>query len=166
MRCVAIVAALLGAACAIPVDNGIVGDPEIFCGPTAIDITFNTQNAFSGHVYVKNRFAEVRLCSCAMIAIHVQTDCRTTGDNSQAIGRITLDFSTCGVNRRRSTEPLGMHLCACGMVDMRLQACSLTRLLSSRSIHVSLLKSTERIRYSASTWRLIRLCRQILKSGL
>ena len=51
--------ALLGAAYAIPVDNGLVGDPEIECGATSIQVTFNTQNSFSGHVYVKNRFAEV-----------------------------------------------------------------------------------------------------------
>lgn len=47
---------------AIPIDNGITGDPEIECGPTSITVTFNTKNAFSGHVYVQNRFAEVGLC--------------------------------------------------------------------------------------------------------
>lgn len=56
----AIAFGLLAAVSAIPVDNGVTGDPEIECGPTSIQVTFNTQNAFSGHVYVKNRFAEVR----------------------------------------------------------------------------------------------------------
>ena len=38
---------------AIPVDNGVEGDPEIECGPSSITINFNTQNNFEGHVYVK-----------------------------------------------------------------------------------------------------------------
>ena len=54
-----VVFALLGAAYATPIDNGLIGDPEIECGATSIQVTFNTQNPFSGHVYVKNRFAEV-----------------------------------------------------------------------------------------------------------
>lgn len=33
---------------AIPIDNGIEGDPEIECGPTAITVNFNTRNAFEG----------------------------------------------------------------------------------------------------------------------
>lgn len=38
---------------AIPVDNGVEGDPEIECGATSITINFNTQATFEGHVYVK-----------------------------------------------------------------------------------------------------------------
>ena len=53
-------AALAASVSATPIDNGVIGDPEIFCGPTSIQVTFNTQNPFEGHVYVKNRFAEVR----------------------------------------------------------------------------------------------------------
>ena len=41
---------------AIPVDNGVEGEPEIECGPTAITVNFNTRNVFQGHVYVKGLF--------------------------------------------------------------------------------------------------------------
>lgn len=43
---------------AIPVDNGVEGEPEIECGPTSVTINFNTRNAFEGHVYVKGLFSE------------------------------------------------------------------------------------------------------------
>jgi len=92
----AIAFGLLAAVSAIPIDNGITGDPEIECGPTSIQVTFNTQNAFSGHVYVKNRFAE--------------DGCRTTGDNTRSIGQIELDFAACGVARERSAEPKGIFV--------------------------------------------------------
>lgn len=42
---------LIGAASAIPVDNGVEGEPEIECGPTSITINFNTRNPFEGTVY-------------------------------------------------------------------------------------------------------------------
>ena len=41
---------------AIPVDNGVEGDPEIFCGPTSIQVNFNTANTFEGHVFVKTLY--------------------------------------------------------------------------------------------------------------
>ena len=74
---------------ATPIDNGVEGDPEIECGPTAISINFNTQNNFEGHVYVKNRFAE--------------EGCRTN-DVGRRVTGISLDFSTCGVSRERSVR--------------------------------------------------------------
>lgn len=47
---------LLPLAWAIPVDNGVEGEPEIECGPTSITVNFNTRNPFAGHVYVKGLF--------------------------------------------------------------------------------------------------------------
>jgi len=44
---------------AIPIDNGVVGDPEIQCGSASIGLSVATQNAFGGHVYVRGHSAEV-----------------------------------------------------------------------------------------------------------
>jgi hypothetical protein len=38
---------------ATPIDNGVVGDPEIECAATSIVVLFTTQHTFSGHVYVQ-----------------------------------------------------------------------------------------------------------------
>ncbi len=45
---------------AIPVDNGVEGEPEVECGPKTIRVSFNTRNDFSGHLYVKVRFKVIR----------------------------------------------------------------------------------------------------------
>lgn len=50
-----VLAALVAYSVAIPIENGVEGDPEIECGPTSITVNFNTQNNFQGHVYVKVR---------------------------------------------------------------------------------------------------------------
>ncbi|KHJ92096.1 hypothetical protein OESDEN_08025 [Oesophagostomum dentatum] len=47
---------LVALAHAIPVDNGVEGEPEIECGPTSVTVNFNTRNPFEGHVYVKGLF--------------------------------------------------------------------------------------------------------------
>ncbi len=44
---------LIGMVSAVPVDNGVEGNPEIECGSSSIVINFNTRNAFEGNVYVK-----------------------------------------------------------------------------------------------------------------
>lgn len=38
---------------AIPIDNGVEGEPEIECGASTLTVNFNTRNRFEGHVYVK-----------------------------------------------------------------------------------------------------------------
>lgn len=43
--------AFISAAGAIPVDNGVEGEPEIECGPTSVTINFNTRNPFEGVFY-------------------------------------------------------------------------------------------------------------------
>ncbi len=40
---------------AVPVDNGVLGEPEIECGSHDVTVNFNTINDFEGHVYVKVR---------------------------------------------------------------------------------------------------------------
>lgn len=48
IRLLSAVALFLGYVTAIPVDNGVEGEPEIECGPTSITVNFNTRNAFEG----------------------------------------------------------------------------------------------------------------------
>lgn len=73
----------------IPVDNGVVGNPEIRCGPNSIGIIFDTQNTFEGHVFVKGRYAE--------------PGCRTD-ETGQLRAGIELPFSSCGLRRTRSVK--------------------------------------------------------------
>lgn len=37
---------------AVPIDNGVEGEPEIQCGPTAITVNFNTRNTFEGNFFL------------------------------------------------------------------------------------------------------------------
>ncbi|CAD5215881.1 unnamed protein product [Bursaphelenchus xylophilus] len=80
---------------AIPVDNGVEGDPEIECGPTSITVNFNTRNAFDGHVYVKGLFD--------------QQGCRSDEHGRQVAG-IELPFDSCNVARTRSLNPKGVFV--------------------------------------------------------
>uniref|UniRef100_A0A914RZS3 ZP domain-containing protein n=1 Tax=Parascaris equorum TaxID=6256 RepID=A0A914RZS3_PAREQ len=69
---------------AIPVDNGVEGEPEIECGPTSITVNFNTRNQFEGHVYVKG--------------LYDQEGCRND-ENGRSVAGITLPFDSCNVAR-------------------------------------------------------------------
>lgn len=80
---------------AIPIDNGVEGDPEIECGATGMTINFNTRNAFEGHVYVKGRFAE--------------EGCRSD-EGGRRVAGMTLAFSACGTERTRSLNPRGVFV--------------------------------------------------------
>uniref|UniRef100_A0A915PZL6 ZP domain-containing protein n=1 Tax=Setaria digitata TaxID=48799 RepID=A0A915PZL6_9BILA len=82
---------------AIPVDNGVEGEPEIECGPTSITVNFNTRNAFEGHVYVKG--------------LYDQQECRSDEGGRQVAG-IELSFETCNVARTRSLNPRGVFVTA------------------------------------------------------
>jgi hypothetical protein len=111
-RSIAVFVGFVALVASTPIDNGINGDPEIECGPTSLQVrigvvvhslqpyisqvTFNTKNHFSGHVYVKGRFAE--------------QGCRTDGTNVQSVGNIELPFTTCGVSRDRSLNPKGVFV--------------------------------------------------------
>ncbi|KAI3415384.1 hypothetical protein GPALN_004992 [Globodera pallida] len=80
---------------AIPVDNGVEGEPEIECGPTSVTINFNTRNPFEGHVYVKGLFD--------------QAGCRSDEHGRQVAG-IELPFDSCNVARTRSLNPKGVFV--------------------------------------------------------
>lgn len=87
--------AFIGFTIAIPLDNGVEGEPEIECGPTSITINFNTRNSFEGHVYVKG--------------LYDQQGCRSDEGGRQVAG-ITLPFDTCNVARTRSLNPRGVFV--------------------------------------------------------
>ncbi|VDO52806.1 unnamed protein product [Brugia timori] len=80
---------------AIPIDNGVEGEPEIECGPTSVTVNFNTRNSFEGHVYVKGLYDE--------------QDCRSDAGGRQVAG-IELLFDTCNVVRTRSLNPRGIFV--------------------------------------------------------
>ncbi|KHN87045.1 Cuticlin-1 [Toxocara canis] len=89
-----VLAALVGA---IPVDNGVEGEPEIECGPTSITVNFNTRNPFEGHIYVKG--------------LYEQEGCRSDEGGRQVAG-IELQFGSCNVARTRSLNPRGIFVTA------------------------------------------------------
>ncbi|VDK27980.1 unnamed protein product [Gongylonema pulchrum] len=86
---------LISFAVAIPVDNGVEGEPEIECGPTSITVNFNTRNPFEGHVYVKG--------------LYDQQGCRNDEGGRQVAG-IELPFDSCNVARTRSLNPRGIFV--------------------------------------------------------
>ncbi|CAJ0605512.1 unnamed protein product [Cylicocyclus nassatus] len=94
MRVLAFLLAI-GSVAAIPVDNGVEGEPEIECGPTSITVNFNTRNAFEGHVYVKGLFD--------------QPECRNDEGGRQVAG-IELNFDRCNTQRTRSLNPRGVFV--------------------------------------------------------
>lgn len=163
-----IFACLLAGAAAIPIDNGVQGDPEIECGSNSIQVgtllcqlfvlytiityllikiiyiyiqylliwhrqrsmvrlvqvTFNTQNNFEGHVYVKGLYDQkdqgcrttgyfhryisliviiILLCSLFMLIVD-------SGDSQRAVGSIELPFDRCNVQRERSANPKGIFV--------------------------------------------------------
>ncbi|CAI4222323.1 unnamed protein product [Auanema sp. JU1783] len=91
---------------AIPVDNGVEGEPEIECGPTSITVNFNTRNPFEGHVYVKGLFD--------------QQECRNDEGGRQVAG-IELPFDSCNVARTRSLNPKGVFVTATVVVSFHPQ---------------------------------------------
>ena len=73
----------------------MLGEPEVECGPTTITVSFSTQKAFEGHVYVKGLYDE--------------EGCRNDEGGRQVAG-ITLPFDTCNVARTRSLNPRGIFV--------------------------------------------------------
>ncbi|KHN85449.1 Cuticlin-1 [Toxocara canis] len=80
---------------AIPIDNGVEGDPEVECGSVTIAISFNTRNTFQGHVFVKGRFDE--------------PGCRSDESGGE-VASLVLPFNSCGVSRIRSLNPKGIFI--------------------------------------------------------
>lgn len=90
-----LVLVLISYTAAIPVDNGVEGEPEIECGPESITISFNTRKSFEGHVYVKG--------------LYDNDKCRVEGNNRSVTG-INLPFDSCNVARTRSLNPKGIFV--------------------------------------------------------
>ncbi|KHN87066.1 Cuticlin-1 [Toxocara canis] len=95
LRSITFCLVVFGYAVAIPVDNGVEGEPEIECGPTSITVNFNTRNPFEGHVYVKG--------------LYDQQPCRND-ENGRSVAGISLPFDTCNVARTRSLNPRGIFV--------------------------------------------------------
>uniref|UniRef100_A0A915Q4C4 ZP domain-containing protein n=1 Tax=Setaria digitata TaxID=48799 RepID=A0A915Q4C4_9BILA len=82
---------------AIPIDNGVEGEPEIECGATALTVNFNTRNKFEGHVYVKG--------------LYDHDECRSDSSGRQVAG-IEVPIDSCNVERSRSLNPRGVFVTA------------------------------------------------------
>uniref|UniRef100_A0A0R3RZN7 ZP domain-containing protein n=1 Tax=Elaeophora elaphi TaxID=1147741 RepID=A0A0R3RZN7_9BILA len=104
--CSILFSALIAITDAIPIDNGVEGDPEIECGSTAITVNFNTRNTFEGHVYAKG--------------LYDNQDCRSDEGGRQVAG-ITLPFDTCNVARTRSLNPRGIFVTAVVVISFHPQ---------------------------------------------
>ncbi|OZC07189.1 hypothetical protein X798_05825 [Onchocerca flexuosa] len=91
---------------AIPIDNGVEGDPEIECGSTAITVNFNTRNPFEGHVFAKGSYSN--------------QDCRSDEGGRQVAG-LTLSFDSCNVARTRSLNPRGIFVTAVVVITFHPQ---------------------------------------------
>ena len=102
MKCLLVLAALLGSGLAIPIDNGLAGEPEVQCGPTSVQISFQTENSFDGVVYAKGHNAD-------------QT-CLSAGSGTTG-GGIEMLFDSCNVRRTRSLEPKGIFVTATVVVQ-------------------------------------------------
>ncbi|KRZ69215.1 Cuticlin-1 [Trichinella papuae] len=76
-------------ACAILLENGLIGEPAIECHPNAVQVTFQTENPFQGHVYVRGHYEN--------------EDCRRDYANGKDTIVVTqVHFSRCGVRRQRT----------------------------------------------------------------
>ena len=83
---------------AIPIENGIVGEPEFACGSQSLILSLNTENPWDGTFYVKN--------------FHADDECKIHGDGAGRNAKLELQFATCGVKRERSLEPRGLFISA------------------------------------------------------
>ncbi|CAG9530287.1 unnamed protein product [Cercopithifilaria johnstoni] len=91
---------------AIPIDNGVEGEPEIECGSTSITANFNTRNNFEGHVYAKG--------------FYDKQECRSD-EGGRLVAGITLQFDSCNVARTRSLNPRGIFVTAAVVITFHPQ---------------------------------------------
>uniref|UniRef100_A0A915PHR1 ZP domain-containing protein n=1 Tax=Setaria digitata TaxID=48799 RepID=A0A915PHR1_9BILA len=83
-------------------DNGILGDPYVYCGDNYIEVQFETRSSFKGLIFVEDHLADP---SCRSIATESLSD---RGRNAS----IRLGFKSCDVERRRSNNPRGIYVTA------------------------------------------------------
>ncbi|MCP9265868.1 hypothetical protein DINM_021271 [Dirofilaria immitis] len=81
-------------------DNGILGDPYVYCGDNYIEVQFETQSTFKGLIFVEDHLADP---SCRSIATENVDDRRQNAS-------IRLGFKSCDVERRRSNNPRGIYV--------------------------------------------------------
>ncbi|CAI4232878.1 unnamed protein product [Auanema sp. JU1783] len=91
---------------AIPVDNGVEGEPEVECGPSSITVNFNTRNPFEGHVYIKGLFDH--------------QECRSDEGGRQVAG-MEIPFDSCNTARTRSLNPRGIFVTATVVISFHPQ---------------------------------------------
>uniref|UniRef100_A0A1I7W1F3 ZP domain-containing protein n=1 Tax=Loa loa TaxID=7209 RepID=A0A1I7W1F3_LOALO len=81
-------------------DNGILGEPNVYCGDNYIEVQFETRSTFKGLIFVEDHLAD--------------PSCRSTSaENVNGKGRnasIRLGFKSCDVERRRSSNPRGLYI--------------------------------------------------------
>jgi len=94
-ECVFLLVYIISSISAIPIPNGIVGEPEVECGEDTIEVVFLTEDLFNGRVFVVGHANE--------------TDCF-----SRDVGRKTTTISVpkdrCGVTSIRSINPPGLFV--------------------------------------------------------
>ncbi|GMR36503.1 hypothetical protein PMAYCL1PPCAC_06698, partial [Pristionchus mayeri] len=78
-------------------ENGVIGDPEIECGPSSIIVNWRLRRPFDGVVFVKGRRST--------------TNCIKTSRGREVAG-INIPFDSCGLTRSRSLNPRGIFVAA------------------------------------------------------
>lgn len=90
-----VLAALFYRTLAIPIDNGVEGQPEIECGADSITVSFNTRNPFEGKLGVFHHF--------------LMPGCQASPSGGR-VATMRLPFDTCGLQRIRSLNPRGIYV--------------------------------------------------------
>lgn len=81
-------------------DNGILGDPYVYCGDNYIEVQFETRNTFKGIIFVEDHLEDP---SCRSIGSEKVDD---KGRNAS----IKIGFKSCDIERKRSTNPRGLYI--------------------------------------------------------
>lgn len=80
---------------AIPIDNGVEGDPKLICGSASLIVQFRTINSIEGRVYIKGLYKEY--------------ECRNDTSNTTEAS-IEIPLNRCNLARIRSLEPRGIFV--------------------------------------------------------
>lgn len=95
---------------AVPIDNGVLGYPEVTCGPHSIQVDVATQKAFQGRLFV---MGESHRPDCVRPNAEPgyggsRSPSSSTGYGSDSIG-IQLKFGECNMRRQRTLYPRGVE---------------------------------------------------------